>query len=82
MATVKYLGKVRDNAEHEFVYTFVLSTTPDQLFSGNMALLQQLMRTYPSDILRAAPFRYVNCGLPAQQLFLPVAILQRTIRRF
>ena len=74
--TVKYAVKVRDNADYEFVHTFVHTTTPDQLTSNNIALLQQLMQTYRFDMLRAAPFRCVNCDALAQLLFnLPVAYL-------
>lgn len=76
MASVKYSVKVRDNAGHEFFRTCVHWTTPDQLTSNNMPLLHQLMQTYRSDILRSAPFRCVNCGSEAQQLFnFPVAYL-------
>ena len=72
--TLKYAVKVRDNADHEFVHTFVHSTTPDQLTS-HVALCQQLMQTYRFDMLRAAP-RCVNCDAPAQLLFnMPVAYL-------
>ena len=75
MPTVSYIVKARDNAGHDFVHTFAHSTTlPPQKLAGN--LLQELMDTYRWDILKAAPFRCVHCGVLAQRLYnMPIAYL-------
>ncbi len=56
MPTVSYIVKARDNAGHDFVHTFVHSTSPQKLAGNQMVLLQELMQTYRWDIQKAAPF--------------------------
>ena len=76
MPTVSYIVKARDNAGHDFVHTFAHSTTPQMLAGNQMVLLQELMQTYRWDILKAAPFRCVHCGVLAQRLYnMPIAYL-------
>ena len=76
MVYVKYIVKVRDNADHSFVHTFEHPTTAGMLSDNQQVLLQELMQTYRPNMMFAAPFRCVNCGAAATQLYnSPIAYL-------
>lgn len=76
MVCVKYIVKARDNAGHSFLHTFEHPTTAGMLSGNQQVLLQELMQTYRYNIMTAAPFRCINCGAVATQLYnCPIAYL-------
>lgn len=74
--SIQYIVKARDNVGHQFNHTYQYDATEAQIEARGMPLLHEIMKTYRWDVLRAAPFRCVNCGSPAQHMLNnPVAYL-------
>ena len=80
MITIKYIVKARDNHGQEYIHTYNHPASQEQLASGpqeGVEFMQDIVSTYESEVMRAAPFRCAVCSLAARKLFhVPTAHLQ------